>query len=209
MDYTHAGPAFFTWHRWFHVFLENEIQAMLQAMGRDDYHKFRFPYWDWRREIQRSYGLPSEKLFTFDRLGETRNISNHPVVFGDMFADNWTTVCLDNFYALCDPNNRNGSLQRCPFIGNPILCHSSNPDWPTMQEVNTLMEFDVYEASPYNFMATNSLRPVADLYPRSSIEECREDPYCSCIPGGTQCLDTSPMAIRTTGVHAKVRYAYF
>jgi hypothetical protein len=206
LDFAHVGPAFFTWHRWYHVFFENEVQAMLQAMGRDDYHKFRFPYWDWRGEIQRSYGLPSEELFAFDRLGETRNISNRPVVFGDILGQDWTTMCLDTFYTICDPNNRNGSLQRCPFTGDPNLCHSSNPDWPTMQEVNELMKFEEYETPPFNSMATNSLRPIGDFIPVASIQECREDLYCLCIPGGAQCLDESPQIIITTGVHAKVHY---
>ena len=205
IDYAHMGPAFFTWHRWFHVFFETEVQAMLQAMGRGDYHKFRFPYWDWRGEIQRSYGLPSEKLFTFDRFGEIRNISNHAVVFGDMLGDDWTTICLDNFYALCDPNNSTGSLQRCPFTGDPNLCHSSNPDWPTMQDVNDLIEFYEYETPPFNYLATNSVRPDADYISVSSIEECREDLYCQCVPGGAQCLDDSPEIIVTAGVHTMVR----
>ena len=84
LDYGHTGPAFFMWHRWYHVFFEHEIQSMLQIMGRADYHKFRFPYWDWRGEIQRSYGLPSEQLLSFNRFGETRNVSNRPIVFGGL-----------------------------------------------------------------------------------------------------------------------------
>ena len=73
------------------------------AMGRVDYHKFRLPYWDWRGEIQRSYGLPSEQLFTLDRFGETRNISNRPVVFGELVGDDWNAICISTPEEICNP----------------------------------------------------------------------------------------------------------
>ena len=178
---------------------------MLQAMGRGDYHKFRFPYWDWRGEIQRSYGLPSEELFSFNRFGETRNISEHPVVFGDIVADNWATICLNTFTVLCDPNMKTGPLQRCPFTGNPILCHSSNPGWPTMQQVNDILEVKYYETPPFNASGSNSFRPDADFYVTPiGAEECREDDYCVCLPIGFDCED--PSAIRLIlGIHSMVR----
>ena len=211
VDYAHVGPGFFTWHRMYHLLFENEIQAMLQTMGRVDYHKFRFPYWDWRGEIQRSYGLPSEELFTFNRLGETRNVSNRPVVFGDLVGDDWNAICLGKFGVLCDPKNAVSPLQRCPFTGNPNLCHSSNPDWPTMQEVNKVLTFNDYEVPPFNLSAINSLRGYADFFLPSSIEECREDIYCQCIPGGLQCEEqpdnTSVIAI-DLGIHSKVRKSF-
>jgi hypothetical protein len=161
IDYAHIGPAFFTWHRLFHIFLENEIQAMLEAMGREDYYKFRLPYWDWRRGIQTSYGLPSEELFSFSRFGETRNVSNSPVVFGDLVGD-WNAVCHAT-PEICNPNIPTGYIQRCPFIGNPILCHSSNPDWPSLQEVNELFKLEDYAVEPYDLYSVNSLGAVVDL----------------------------------------------
>ena len=193
----------------FHVFFENEIQAMLQAMGRVDYHKFRLPYWDWRGEIQRSYGLPSEELFTFNRLGETRNVSNRPVVFGDLVGDDWNTVCLGQLGVFCDPNNALGPLQRCPFTDDPNLCHSSNPDWPTMQEVNEVLVFDNYAVPPFSIFPANSLRAHIDFFTPSNIEECREDIYCLCLPGGIHCDNqpdnsSSPIMING-GIHSKVR----
>ena len=185
------------------------FSSMKYSMGRDDYHKFRFPYWDWRVEIQRSYGLPSEELFTFNRLGETRNISNRPVVFGDLVRDDWKGVCLDQAGVICDPSSIFGSLQRCPFTGDPNLCHSSNPDWPTMQEVNDALGFDNYEVQPFNVFATNSFRGHIDFFVKtSSMKECREDIYCQCIPGGINCEDlptnNSSVILLNPGIHERV-----
>ena len=181
---------------------------MLQAMGRTDYYKFRFPYWDWRGEIQRSYGLPSEQLFSINRLGETRNVSNRPIVYGNLVADDWNTYCLDTPVEICDPNVVTDFLQRCPFTSDPNLCHSSNPDWPSMQEVNDLLELEYYEEPSNNFLGSVSLRGIADFFPASSIEACREDSYCICLPvGGVQCdvdNNSSDIITITVGVHSKV-----
>ena len=184
---------------------------MLQSMGRDDYYKFRFPYWDWRGEIQRSYGLPSEEIFTFERLGETRNVSRRPVVFGDLYGEDWTAVCHGLPYQICDPNVPTGDVQRCPFIGNPNLCHSSNPVWPSMQEINDLMKFDDYDIPPYNLFAFNALRGTGDFQILEDIDECRRDPYCRCIPGGVQCegLENGTFVVPiTTRAHSTVSIGY-
>jgi len=74
LDYSHTGPAFYTWHRLMNLWFEWEIQGMLQGMGQQDYHTFRLPYWDWRTEIQTTFGVRSEELFTESRLGVTRNV---------------------------------------------------------------------------------------------------------------------------------------
>jgi hypothetical protein len=209
LDYGHIGPVFYMWHRWFHVFLETEIQAMLQERGRQDYYKFRLPYWDWRGEIQRSYGLPSEELFTFSRFGETRNDSNRPVVFGDLVGNDWSTICHATVQQICNPRISTGVMQRCPFIGNPILCHSSNPDWPTLQEVNEVIELRRYDAEPFDISSGPSLRATADFPFVDSTEECRQDTYCTCVPGGPHCEgipENATVRRFTAGVHAKVHF---
>ena len=181
---------------------------MLQAMGREDYHKFRLPYWDWRGEIQNSYGLTSDELFSFHRLGETRNISGHPVVFGDIIGDGWDTICLSKFGVPCDPNVNTGPLQRCPFT-EPNLCRSSNPSWPTMQEVNELLDFDELETPPYNVTSANCMRgQIEFVTSAASVEECRRKNFCLCIPGGGLCDDippNTPFWIADLGVHSRVR----
>ena len=184
---------------------------MLQSLGREDYYKFRLPYWDWRREIQASYGLPSEELFSFNHFGETRNVSNRPVVFGDLVGD-WTTICHVTLSAICNPALPTGNVQRCPFIGNPILCHSSNPDWPSLQEVNLLLKTPFYDTEPFNVFSANSFRDQVDFNFTLSVEECHEDVYCRCIPGGTKCEDVpanTEVTTATVGVHAKVSLFVF
>ena len=98
LDYAHAGPAFTTWHKYFHVLFEWEIQYMLKSRGHMDYHTFRLPYWDRRIEIQRSIGILAEDLFTEKKLGATRNVSGFPRVFGDIVGDVWDTICWDTFF---------------------------------------------------------------------------------------------------------------
>ena len=179
---------------------------MLQVTGREDYFKFRLPYWDWRREIQTSYGLPSEELFSFSRFGETRNVSNQPVVFGDLAGD-WNAVCHATPIQICDPRIPTGYIQRCPFIGNPILCHSSNPDWPSLQEVNELFKLQDFAVPPYDVLAVNSFSAMVDLPRVDDVEKCRQDDYCLCAVGGPQCVgvpDNSSVLKIGVGVHGKV-----
>lgn len=179
---------------------------MLQAMGRMDYYKFRLPYWDWRHEIQTSYGFPSEDLFSFNRFGETRNISNRPVVFGDLVSG-WNAICHDTV-EICDPNNSSGPIQRCPFVDNPALCESSNTDWPSIEETNLLFDLPSYSLEPFQGYTPGALRDEIDFPLVATDEECRQDNYCQCVPGGPMCpevpANVSVLRIRR-GVHARVR----
>ncbi|XP_065911296.1 tyrosinase-like [Dysidea avara] len=181
LDYAHAGPAFTTWHKYFHLLFEWEIQHMLKSMGHLDYHTFRLPYWDWRIEIQRSTGILSDDLFAEKRLGATRNVSGFPRVFGDIVGDGWNTICWQKFFQICDPNVNTGPLQRCPFTGtNP--CSSNNPDWPTSRQVNRAMTFGRYERPPYNFLSRRNYRSFVDANVNFNIRRCRKDRMCFCSP---------------------------
>ena len=126
-------------------------------------------------------------------------------MFGDLVGDGWDAICLSDFYVMCDPNSVFGPLQRCPFTSDPNLCHSSNPDWPTMQEVNKDWQTEVYATPPFNIFSENSFRSGVDFYPVESMEICREDIYCSCIPGGVDCTDNSSTIFSKVGIHSKVR----
>ena len=181
LDYAHAGPAFTTWHKYVHLWLEWEMQHMLKSMGRLDYHTFRLPYWDWRIEIQRSTGILSDDLFTEKRLGVTRNVSGFPHVFGDIVGDRWDTICWLTFFQICDPNISTGPLQRCPFTGNDP-CNSNNPDWPTTQQVNHAMAFNKYDALPYNILSQKNYRSFVDADIGYNITKCRKDRMCLCLP---------------------------
>ena len=164
------------------------MQYMLKSIGHVDYHTFRLPYWDWRIEIQNSTGIRAEDLFTENRFGATHNVSGFPHVVGDIVGpDGWDTLCSQTNFQLCDPNISTGPLQRCPFTGtNP--CHSSNPDWPTIKQVNDAIAIDTYDSSPYNLLSRPGYRQFIDYYVDDDLEGCRKDRMCQCLPcGGADC----------------------
>jgi len=184
---------------------------MLKSIGDANYHTFRLPYWDWRIEIQNSTGIRVEDLFTETRFGATHNVSGFPRVVGDITGpDGWDAVCSRIFVQLCDPNISTGPLQRCPFTGtNP--CHSSNPDWPTIKQVNDVISSDTYDSSPYNLFSKTGFRASLDFDIHNDFEECRNNRMCLCIPyGGPSCDLTSvpanvSVAAYTRHLHTGVR----
>ncbi len=161
---------------------------MLRNMNRSDYHTFRLPYWDWRSEIQTSIGVKSEDLFSENRLGETRNVTGFPQVFGTLYNGTWETICWLQLGTICDPRVNSGPLQRCPFTGTDP-CLSSNPDWPTLQNVNKALDFDEYDAPPYFFSSSDSaFRFFVDFSVNNDTEACRNNRMCACQPGGPDCI---------------------
>lgn len=133
---------------------------------------FRLPYWDWRIEMQRSSeGVSSEELFREDRLGATRNVSGFPRVFGALF-DNWDTMCWLLPGDICDPRVSTGLLQRCPFTGTDP-CSSNNPDWPTDQDVQNALSFDVFDVPNYNLFSPAGFRNFVDANISFDEESCR------------------------------------
>ena len=167
---------------------------MLKSADRLDYHTFRLPYWDWRIEIQISTGLRAEELFTEARFGATRS-SGFPHVFGNIVGESgWDTLCTGQYNNICDPNDDTGPLQRCPLIGadkyNP--CHSSNPDWPTIQQVNHIIAIDHYDSPPYNVSSKTGFRPFLDFDIRDDLDDCRDDRTCTCLlPRGSSKCNSS------------------
>ena len=184
---------------------------MLQSMGRDDYHSFRLPYWDWRVEIQRGDGMPVEELFTESRFGATDYDSGFPRVVGDIVGPNgWDTLCAYLRNQICDPNDKTRPLQRCPFTGTNT-CHSSNPDWPTIQEVNYAISISTYDSPPYNVLSKTGFRPFIDFDVHDDLEECRNDRMCLCVPyGGSNCDEAAipsnvSVAAYSSTMHTDVR----
>ena len=167
---------------------------MLKSIGHANYHSFRLPYWDWRVEIQKSTGIPAEELFTERRFGATHNVNGFPRVVGDIVGpDSWDTLCYQTYFQICNPDISTGPLQRCPFTGtNP--CHSDNPDWPTIKQVNDAIAIDTYDSPPYNIFSRTGYRPFVDFRIHDDLEECRDDRMCRCLPfGGIDCdLTTAP-----------------
>ena len=88
---------------------------------------------------------------------------------------------LAKFFQICDPNVNTGPLQRCPFTGTSP-CNSNNPDWPTNQHVNRAMEFNRYDALPYNIVSRKNYRSFVDASVNYRTKRCSKDRMCMCLP---------------------------
>lgn len=173
---------------------------MLQSMNQSDYHTFRLPYWDWRSEVQNSFGLKAEDLFTANRLGETRHVGGFPRVFGALYDGGWDTVCWLQLGQICDPRTSTGPLQRCPFVGE-YPCTSGNPDWPSQQQFIDAMAFDIYDAPPYDITSMDGFRSFVDFKVGTNASECRNIRMCQCVPLNPQCNGTGPALTLTGQMH--------
>ena len=187
VDYAHLGPAFITWHRQFNLWFEYEVQWMLQRMGRPDYHTYRSPYFDWRKEIQEGSGVKIEDILVESRFGFTNfTQSGRPVVSGPM-VEGWESVCANMRRKICNPNVPTGPVQRCPL---PDRCRSDNPDWPTLERVNRAISFETFDAAPWTAVASDGFRSFVDFEIDNDVEACRNDRMCLCSEGDINC--TSP-----------------
>ena len=151
---------------------------MLKSMNQSDYYTFRIPYWDWRQEMQTDANSP----FQLDRLGETMNINNMPIVQGgENFPSSWNTVCWNQNQNICDPRTKTGQLRRCPFTDEP--CSSRNPLWPSDKDVQKALSLKSYDTSPFRNISINSFRNLLEGFQQlssDSIQSCRDDKLCSC-----------------------------
>ena len=153
---------------------------MLKAMGRTNYHEFRVPYWDWRKEDER------EGPFTRDRLGERSiNSNGQPEVVGDLFTD-WRTVCWYGGSAgvsnpfdsnFCDPSVDTGPLLRCPIVSGEDPCEASSPNWPSLDDYNTALEIQNYDTEDFGKNANDSFRNFLEGF--EIVADCGEDDLCT------------------------------
>ena len=91
---------------------------------------------------------------------------------------------------MCDPNINTGPLRRCPCTGNN-LCSSDNPDWPTIQKVNDVIDKVFYDVPPHNLMTRYGYRAHIDFDIHDDLDECRDDRMYMCLPfGGSECDKT-------------------
>ena len=177
---------------------------MLKSTGHLDYASFRFPFWDWRAEIQNSTGTRSDELFTEGRLGATRNVSGFPVVYGSLIGSGWDTTCWLTLNQICNPNLSTGPLQRCPFTGTDP-CNSNNPDWPTIEDVNQALALDLYDTAPYNIVSVGSYRSFVDFrIGMLTVEECLNDRMCLCLPSTFPPCSANGSITAVANMHSKV-----
>ena len=190
VDYAHEATGFPTWHRQYLLWFEMEIQWMLQARGDPNYHTFRVPYWDWRKNNR------SDEVFRSNRLGNSSlNENNQSLVSGDLFSDGWDTICWYNGSGnviiqkgtICNPNNKTGPLLRCPHSNN--FCNDSHPNWPTNGDVDKAIKKPLYDTESYNRSATDkSFRNFMEGFDGSvSTNECASNGLCMCEERGDDC----------------------
>ena len=188
VDYAHESTGFPTWHRQYLLWMEWEIQYMLKPTRPDTYHTFRLPYWDWRREIQKST-VPFTP-FTRARLGTVTNNNNLPQVTGDLFDRNeWRTICWfnninedNNPAPVCDPSDVNGQrlLQRCPLlqISDRNPCDPDNEDWPTVKDVNDALGKSTYDVRNFDRYTNAGFRNFLEGFVPVTRDECENDRFC-------------------------------
>ena len=152
---------------------------MLKSMGRSNYHTFRLPYWDWRKERLTQPGASS--IFAYDKLGVT-NENDMSRVSGQLFEPDWETVCWSNSYSICDPSRATSDhLRRCPTVDNSNSCRSNNPDWPSKANVDMAINMQQYDTSLYGKFAEESFRNFMEGFdPDISREDCAENRLCQC-----------------------------
>ena len=147
-DFAHEGPTFLTWHRGYLLYVETEIQKMLNDT------RFALPYWNWteanRDDIWNLIGVSNCGIFS--------NPPNNDTVEAPVdgpFA-NWDTICT-NFEHLtcnddnqvCNPNEDVGKIQRCIGGTQGVQCRVESM-LPTVQEVNIALMEQSYDTEPYN-----------------------------------------------------------
>ena len=176
---------------------------MLKSMNRSDYHTFRFPYWDWRKE--RLQG--TDPIFTHDKLGST-NKSKH-MVSGELFDPNWPTICWRTQQEMCDPTKKTANLRRCPvYADGREACSYDNPDWPTEQDVNTAISKKDYDTASFDaFAGKSSFRnSMEGFYVDISKEDCTKNTLCTC-GNDPNCENDEPRFLRRLHNAVSVRCA--
>ena len=108
VDFAHNGPSLLTWHRYFMLLFESELQ---RVSGNDS---FAAPYWDWMDRQNRDH------LFTHSDIFD----GNETSLVG-VFRD-FRVICCEAGFAipLTEPN----IMRRSPKRGPGSLCNASQFD---------------------------------------------------------------------------------
>jgi len=165
-DFAHAGPSFLPWHRGYLLYVETEIQKML------DNPTFALPYWDWtdenrRDEIWDLYGKSNCGIFfnpennynetnPENNYNETNPENNYNETVGNPF-DRWKTICTNFEEIICNENNqvcnptenlKDMYIQRCIGGTEGIQCRVEST-LPSIGEVNVALLEQSYDTHPY------------------------------------------------------------
>ena len=131
LDYAHESVGFLTWHRLYLLWLEREMQYVLNDA------QFTLRYWDWTTQDDR------KAFFVDGRLGAS---SDGTVTGTLMNTPKWYSVCKGdktNDKSVCNPkiDRDNTGIIRCK---NATKCNPTFKDWPDSQSARRCLMIDQF-----------------------------------------------------------------
>ena len=148
-DFAHEGPAFLTWHRGYLLYVETEIQKMLNDST------FALPYWDWtdkdkRDDIWDLLGKSNCGIFSDPPNMETVEAPvDGPFSEWYTICTNFTNIICNASNQVCNPNENLGRIQRCIGGTQGVQCRVEST-LPSVREVNKALKETVYDTLPYS-----------------------------------------------------------
>ena len=148
-DFGHEGPAFLTWHRGYLLYVETEIQKIL------DDPTFALPYWDWteedkRDEIWNLMGTSNCGIFSNPPNIETVKAPvDGPFSTWDTICTNLEDIVCNEDNQVCNPTENFGTIQRCIGSIQGVQCWVDRT-LPSIREVNEALKEESYDTPPYN-----------------------------------------------------------
>jgi len=154
-DFAHEGPAFPTWHRGYMLFVETEMQRVLNDST------FGLPYWDWtdvktRDDIWDLMGTSNCGIFA--EPPANNNTVEAPI--NGPFS-NWTTICTNRQEIVCNAQNQvcnptiqTGPIKRCIGGTTGVQCRVQKI-LPSREDFVTALRQRSYDNHPYSISDTN------------------------------------------------------
>ena len=162
-DFAHKGPAFLTWHRGYMLYLETEIQKMLNDPT------FALPYWDWtdeniRHDIWNLLGTSNCGILSDPPNNATIEapVDSGPFSTWDAICTNFKDIACNIDNQVCNPTDNPGRIQRCIGGTQGIQCWADST-LPSVQEVNKALKEQSYDIEPYDF-TVEGLRNTLEGY---------------------------------------------
>ncbi|KAJ1121306.1 hypothetical protein NDU88_009419 [Pleurodeles waltl] len=138
-DLIHRSSAFCTWHRYYILSLEQELQELSFNP------QISMPYWDWTKD-NHTCGICKDDLVGAINLDGS--LSPYSIF------SNWKVACSDSdVYSFCIEDENECEIPRLfrePGVNAPHL--------PTTNDVKELMKWRLYDTPPYNSESNMSFR---------------------------------------------------
>ncbi|XP_078497457.1 tyrosinase-like [Lissotriton helveticus] len=138
---THAGPNFLSWHRWYLLFFEREMQILTND------HDFAIPYYDWSTD-GRACSICT------DMMGKS---NSQGLLTSTSYFANWKSICSgvsypDKYCTVAEDKSRFEPLHRNPGAD------PNNSQLPFAQQVEDVLQWKDYDTTPYNTTSKHSFR---------------------------------------------------